>query len=472
MKISFRIRVLGTVVLACLVGVVVTAVMDRLSFLSGFREYLDTQQNIRMTAIAAFIGIYHEEQDGWGGNPEVQWEEILGFVERRSGQNLVTTDSEPGHPMDALMRPQLILSLLDVDGRRLAGERLEGARDDLITVPVMARGNQVATLVSPRQSLVVAREGPLLEQEQEFIRKMQWRSVQTALIALLLVLPVAIYASRRGLQQISRVMRGIGSLSEGHYDQRIVSSRRDEIGDVLRKINHLAATLEANRNSQRRWISDISHELRTPVSVLAGEIEALVDGVREPTPDQLRSLSSEVERLQRLVEDLYTLSRSDLGDLNYEKQPVNLNDLVAMRLDSFSERIDQAGLELDIDLADENLMVDGDPMRLVQLVGNLLENSCRYTDAGGRIEVKVERDGDQALLSVQDSSPAVPDEALSRLTERLFRIEQSRSRDFGGSGLGLAICQSIVLAHAGSLKFTHSELGGLRAEVRLPLIQG
>jgi two-component system sensor histidine kinase BaeS len=185
----------------------------------------------------------------------------------------------------------------------------------------------------------------------------------------------------------------------------------------------------------------------------------------------LRSLHAEVGRLEKLVHDLHDLSLADVG-VAYHFSNVDLAQLVHEALEGARDRIAAAGLKLEERISANPVRVRADPQRLLQLVGNLAENSARYTDSGGRVRVSVSRIGREAHLDWEDSAPGVPDDALEKIFERLFRVEGSRSRDGGGSGLGLAIVRSIAQAHGGRIAAAHSGLGGLRIELRLPSAEG
>ncbi len=465
---SIRTKFLVLIVLICWLGIALTTGMEYFNFRAGFLNYLNTQQLARMTTVANFLGTYYEEVGSWGDvldEPD-GWEQVLNIFEQPQADILLQRESNPELAgINFPVRPMLDMSLFDPKGDLLVGDITTLNMDDLMSVKVMANGVHVGTLISLRQPVVRG------EIEQNFNRAHRQRSVFIFLITLAITVPFALMGARRFSSQIAVFAGGMRSLTEGHYETQIdenVATAREFLR-LVRDFNKLSRTLEANREAHNRWIADVSHELRTPISSLAGEIEALIDGVRKPDQKQLESLAAEVSRLQRLIEDLYALSRSDVGDLNYRKESLNLADLVAFRLDAFSDRILKAGLKLDMDLPEEPLTVNGDPVRLEQLLDNLLENSCRYTSEGGVLKVSLFREDDNAVLRIDDSAPGVPTTALTRLTERLFRIEQSRCREFGGSGLGLSISQNIVAAHDGKLTFSHSDLGGLSAEVRLPL---
>ena len=201
---------------------------------------------------------------------------------------------------------------------------------------------------------------------------------------------------------------------------------------------------------------------------MRGELEAIEDGVRSLDHASMKSLQAEVGMLSKLVDDLYELSLADVGALTYRKSECVLNDVLKESLAMFQERCNAAQLHIDMELPAPPLVLEADAKRLQQLFSNLLENAVRYTDPGGRVEIRASQEDDAVCVSIMDSAPGVDPQQLPRLFERFYRGEASRNRASGGAGLGLAICHSIALAHGGSLTADHSPLGGLWLNLRLP----
>jgi two-component system sensor histidine kinase BaeS len=307
------------------------------------------------------------------------------------------------------------------------------------------------------------------DRELRFLRRHADTLLYTSLAMMVIAGLIAWPLSRRMVQPIRDLSAAARRLAEGDYSGRIEGAGRDEISQLAQDFNSLARTLEANEKSRRRWIADISHELRTPLSVLQGEIEAMQDGVRPCTPERLQGLHREVLNLGRLVNDLYELSLSDAGALSYQKQRMDVVDVLQDAVRMFEPRFAEKNIAITfLHSADQPLWVSADPNRLLQLFTNLLSNSQRYTDPGGRVEVQAARRGPWVSIDFRDSAPGVPPEALPRLFERLYRVEDSRNRATGGSGLGLAISQNIVAAHDGRIAAKPSSLGGLWINVELP----
>jgi len=355
------------------------------------------------------------------------------------------------------LMPRLVL--VDANGARVIGRA--DVPSDAPTLAIESNGVRVGTLrlaplPQPSDAVDVA-----------FAREQLRSASIAAAVVLALALVVAFAFARTLLRPVNALASGTRSLAAGDYARRIEVEREDELGRLAVDFNHLAATLEQHRDARRRWGADIAHELRTPLSVLRGEIQALQDGVRTPTPAALDSLNAECERLGSLIEDLYELSLADAGALEYRFERIDLAEIVADIVDAQRSACVDAGLAIET-TADATVPVRGDARRLSQLVANLLANARRYTDAPGRIRVEARAVRGGAQLIVEDTAPGVPADALPRLFDRLYRVESSRSRAAGGAGLGLAICRAIVEAHDGRIEATASPIGGLRVVVELP----
>ncbi|WP_312329229.1 envelope stress sensor histidine kinase BaeS [Atlantibacter hermannii] len=298
----------------------------------------------------------------------------------------------------------------------------------------------------------------------------QQRRTSWLIVALstLLAAAATLLLARGLLAPVKRLVEGTHQLAAGNFSTRVATNSQDELGKLAQDFNQLASTLEKNQQMRRDFMADISHELRTPLAVLRGELEAIQDGVRQFTPESVASLQAEVGTLTKLVDDLHQLSLSDEGALAYQKAPVDIVNLLEVAAGAFRERFLARGLQISLSLP-EHAVVFGDGDRLMQLFNNLLENSLRYTDAGGELQIQGRIDAHTLRLTFSDSAPGVTDAQMGKLFERFYRAEGSRSRASGGSGLGLAICVNIVAAHNGTLHADHSPLGGISVTVSLPL---
>jgi len=286
------------------------------------------------------------------------------------------------------------------------------------------------------------------------------------LVSSALAIPLSFLLVRR----IRKVTRATRKLVKGEFSYRIQDTSQDELGQLATYFNELAQTLEATDSARKRWIADISHELRTPLAVTSGEIEAMIDGIRPATEQNLRSALEEIKHLNRLIDDLYQLTNADIGALHYHKAPLDLGALVVNELAHFQSAATQAGLSLKYTSTASDIMLPADASRLKQLLHNLINNALKYTDAPGEIRVSLAQENKHAVLCIEDTAPGVPPESVSKLFDPLYRVESSRSRKTGGSGLGLAICRQIVLGHQGLIKAQPSALGGMKITIHLPLV--
>jgi two-component system sensor histidine kinase BaeS len=285
-------------------------------------------------------------------------------------------------------------------------------------------------------------------------------------IAALLTWPLAQWLSR----PLCTVREATRKLSKGHYDTRIKIHGSDELADLGNDFNHLAITLENTRESRKRWVADTAHELRTPVAILRGEIEAMQDGIIKVSPESLSSLQQETIHITRLIDDLNQLSMHDVGNLNYEMEDADLNEILEQTVQSMTLRYNEAGLDIELDIIKKApIMITGDTDRLHQLFANLMNNSLKYTNAPGKLSIVLSREDDTAVVLFEDTPPGVNEEEKNRIFEQFYRVENSRNRATGGRGLGLAICTNIVDGHQGNISAYHSPQGGLGIRIEFPL---
>ncbi len=350
------------------------------------------------------------------------------------------------------------ISLFDTQDHLLMGPLLP---DESLSVPIRAEGQEVGRLAaSIRLRGADSREGLFLERQ---VLLMWILAGSMGVMALLVAFGLSAYL----LRPIRSLAAGTRAIAERRFTTRISPYSKDELGQLAEDFNAMAADLEAFEEERRRWIADTSHELATPLAVLRGEIEALQDGIRQPTPERLTSLHHEVLHLSRLVDDLKLISRAEAGRLELNRRSLDLSTLLEETAQRFQGRLQQKGLELKLETAPE-LWIQGDAERLEQVLGNLLENVLRYADAPGTVRLSGEASGGQVYCRVEDSGPGVPEALLEKLFDRFFRAEGSRNRATGGSGLGLAICKNLIEAHGGRISAQPSSLGGLCLEIQLP----
>lgn len=284
----------------------------------------------------------------------------------------------------------------------------------------------------------------------------------TFLTSLIAALLLATYFKK----PIQRLLNATRELTKGHYQHQVKINRNDELGDLSTEINQLAVILDQHERSRRQWVADTSHELKTPLAVLQAQIEAMQDGIRKPTPEHFEAMLRQVTSLKKLTQDLADLAQAEAQQLTCYLAEVNPWNVVLQEVENFKPKFAQANLSISVQGEGANLQLDID--RFKQIMVNLLGNSIRYTEAGGEIRVHTEQSATHWSVIVDDSPFGLTDEQLTRLGERFYRVDDSRTRSTGGTGLGLALSGKIAQALGGKLSFEHSPLGGLRCKLTFP----
>ncbi len=377
---------------------------------------------------------------------------------QRAGLRGPRPDPRPGGRNALLQR----IFLLDGTKSVIVGELPQAFNEDML-LPIEVNAANIGWLgVSP----IV---GIKLPEEEAFILQLRNNLLIGLWIGLAVAILLAWLLAGHLARPVNAVAEGIRNLASGHFRNRLNIRGSDEIARLGDDLNRLSTALGEHETARKRWMSDMAHELRTPLAIISGELEAMSDGVRPLDIHQLDSVRNEVKHLAKLIDDLHKLTLTDSGALAYKMQNVNLGDLVRLVVDSFQVLAEGKKLKLSCVIPKRPIRLLGDEQRLSQLLRNLLDNSVRYTDHNGWIAIELTTANQMAQLTISDSAPGASVEECEHLFERLYRVEESRNRSSGGSGLGLAICRNIVAAHDGQVTATPGEEGGLVITVLLPL---
>ncbi len=356
------------------------------------------------------------------------------------------------------------LQLLNNQGQRVAGAGLR--RPILAKRPIIPRSSEPNDL--PLGWIALTADGSQTSgSDYLFLQDQLMSLAATLLLALMLSGIAAYFLAKQFLKPVRELALAGDQLSSGNYSIRLTNTRSDELGALLSQFNQLAENLDKRDKIERKWISDTSHELKTPLAVLRAQIEAIQDGVHAPDPNRLEELHTSTMRLSRLVADLNSLSNLREGHLVTDLKSEDINQIINSRLENSLEHLTGKQLSVESNLQPA-LLVECDRLRIGQLLDNLLQNAARYTTVPGTIRVIARSVGEDVEIRVEDSPPCPPKEAREKMFDRFFREEESRNRRFGGSGLGLSICREIVSAHGGTISLSQSDLGGLCVTVILP----
>lgn len=467
-KLFLMFFITSVVSIAFMVGVM------RYFFERDFGDFVNKMEMEQLSEMVDKLGKAYQQKANWdfiAGRPQA-FREMLrpDFTDKASHHPFPRPDDghPPGErpvppPMEP--RPPLIeqrLTLFDAQQHIVVGDA-RSTRDHIMR-PIVVGGKTVGWLgLRVRKALT----NPL---EQTFRRRQAWTFFIVGGAVLFLSALVSYLFARHLLQPVARLTHGAHALASRKFDTRIEVHTADELGQLANDFNRMAQTLDSYEQLRQQWISDISHELRTPLAILRGEIEAIQDGVREMTGGNLASLHAEVLHLEKLVNDLHELSLADTGVLSSAQAPVDVLAVLQESVDLFAPRFADASITLTLDPdPTQKIIMTGDADRLAQVFANLLENSLRYTRSPGQLRIWWKSIGQWLHLNFEDTMPGVPDEALAKVFDRLYRVDKSRARVSGGSGLGLAISKGIVEAFGGEIRASHSTMGGLRIEIVLPI---
>ena len=384
--------------------------------------------------------------------------------DQRENENGVThRRGPPGPPPDEFGKR---LRVFDSSGNILFGPPLASRHLEVgaKSRTILADGKTIGTVrLLPR--------GPTPRTiDARFIRS-QYTGIAIAIVALIVLSALFSWLiAKAGARRIDDLKRTTHALANGELDARVEVEGTDEIAALGEDVNAMAHSLERLENTRRQWLAEISHELRTPLTVLKGELEALKDGVRPIGREAVLSLSEETERLNLLIEDLHFLAMSDLDAAPSNFETLDAIEVIDRMATRFEPSVSAAGLTLEVDYAHPSaLAVRWDRHRVEQLLGNLITNSIRYTDAPGRIRLGLSRIGNIVAITVEDSAPGIPQQDREGIFEPLRRLEAARDRETGGSGLGLSVARAIAHAHGGKIEAGESYLGGLKIVVTLPV---
>jgi len=462
-----------SLLITSIIAVVILVMLMQWSVGRGMVDYINKREVEKIQPMLLDLAAQYGENKSWRwlqNNPnvlrQVMFENLLvrrhdDRCEQNEGDDC--PDAKKNDLPPEMIRPQNRrpdIAIIDIRGNVVVA--IKPRAKDRIKIAIDWQGKTVGWVSIPqREKISEGFELLFIEQQRHAFWLM-------SLIVIALAGIIAFPLARHFVRPIEKLTAGTNQLTQGKYTLKLPSKRNDELGQLARDFNELARTLEQNESSRKRWLADTSHELRTPLAILSGEIEAMLDGVRTISQDGIQSMKEEVDHLTKLVNDLYELSKADIGGLSYRKSNIDLTGLIQNKLQAYQSIFNEHDLNVSFDSI-APVIFWADSTRINQLLDNLFTNAERYTDHGGKIHVSLHQDEHAIRLLVEDSAPGVPDDALKQLFDHLYRTEQSRNRETGGSGLGLAICKRIVEGHGGTVSASHSSLGGVAIHVQFPV---
>jgi len=474
--ISILLKLFIALLLTTLLIVAGMHLFMRQSLNRGFTEFIEARQQERIDLLISRLVENYAISESWKplATSKRQWIKILRSDaprRKRAMKWMKKSENEPINRWPPISSEQernkhsaplnLRIMLLNADKLTIFGRQEDVS---LLTLqPIFYKQKIIGYLgLLPGHPIKQLGDKQFMEQQAKAYLWITFLMIAlSASLALLLA-----YLFGRPLKKITVATQALGM---GEYAMRLPITSNDELGQLARDFNEMAAALQQSEQARQRWVADVSHELRTPLAILNGELEALQDGIRPMNIDAIHSLSSEVSRLTRLTNDLYQLALSDHGALTYRKIKLNPIALLKQNIAGLKPKFDHKQITVTLFDKSHNIRLFADPDRLTQLFQNLLTNSAKYTDNGGHLDITLSQKNKTLFIDLSDSAPSVPQQKLEKLFNRLYRVEKSRSRNLGGAGLGLSICKNIITAHHGKMSAHPSILGGLAIHIELPI---
>jgi signal transduction histidine kinase len=447
-KLWFKLTV--AFLLVAILVVAVTAVMANRVTSAGFRRFLDEDRSDQAEPLVNALAGYYADNGRWTEVEVVLRGYLPGRGAGGGGSTLIVLDG----------LGQIVALAGGGRGRTVPDFGLED------TFPIVVNGQHVGGLFVDEPGMMGGRAA------EQFLEDVNQALLWTALVAVVLALLLGALLARsltRPLRQLTQATRAV---TAGDLDQQVVVKSDDEIGELATSFNQMAAALAANEVQRQRLFADLAHELRTPISVIRGQVEGIQDGIFDSSPENLAVVHEETIILGRLVEELRTLSLADSGQLPLDKEQLDLGQEARLAVTAQEPLAEAEGIILKLESGPAIPPVLADPGRIQQVLGNLLSNAFRHASQGDRrqpaVLVKVEGLADAVRLTVTDNGPGLPPEAQQHVFDRFWRIDTARNRDQGGSGLGLAICKGIIDAHDGRIWVESAPRSGASFVFELP----
>ncbi|MFH0941863.1 MAG: ATP-binding protein [Chloroflexota bacterium] len=448
-NLRFRLMLAFTLVILVAVGAVYFFVRQTAG--GEVRQYGERNQQVRLSRVGFELNRYYRAHGGWEGiQPYVeQWGSLYGHrIILTDPNGTVVADSE-GKLLGQIYRPEppdRPLPLLE----RAIGMLREGAIAGML-------------YISPEPSALFPSPVSLSRAISRFLF---WG----ALLAIGIALLFTYFLSRRISAPIKALATAARRLGQGDLSQRVGFKEKGEIGELAQAFNSMADDLERTERLRRNMVADTAHELRTPLTNIRGYLEAVQEGLKQPSADLIRSLDEEAALLSRLVNDLQELSLAEAGELKLNFQPENAAGLVSQAMAAAGAQAIKKQIAVTSQMPPALPLVNIDRQRIVQVVRNLLDNAIAHTPSGGSIVVAAEKQANRVKISVSDNGEGIPPEDLPNIFERFYRVDKSRTRATGGSGLGLTIARRLVEAHGGTIEVQSEPGKGSRFTFTLPAV--
>jgi predicted ribosomally synthesized peptide with SipW-like signal peptide len=449
---SLRFRLLSITIIVLVVAVGTMAYFASQSTSTEFRRSLQGILDYPNLNIDTRINTINKLLASKGGERDI-WEELQATLEG----------------MARTTKARYVIA--DLDGRVIAdstGELIGEVINTALSKPFAA----FLIEKKPMLAYIVPLENyNLASIESQFNASVNRSLIVAIALAGLVGLLLTYFLSRSILRPVDELISAARAMEKGDLSQRVTVTTKGELGELGHAFNAMAEGLTRLEQLRQNMVTDVAHELRTPLSNVRGYLEALRDGVVKPTPETIASVYEEAMLLNRLVDDLQELAMAEAGQLKLVCQPVDIRQVIDKAVQSLKTQALEKEIDLIAVLQDNLPLVNADAERMGQVLRNLLKNAIINTPAGGEIKIQAIKVDSQVEVSVRDNGMGISAEHLPYVFERFYRVDQSRARETGGAGLGLAIVKQLVEAQGGQVDIDSQVDGGTRITFTSPIAE-
>lgn len=461
MKISLTKKLSLGFLLAIISSILITSLISNYRIDKEFNKYLLDEHKSKIESIVQLVEDLYTDNTGYSNlnKDEIQRYAISQelFIEIKDTKGNLVFSSGSSHLQNRDNGDSMRGPMMHKTSKNDLGEYLE------VKNPILKNGNNVGYLVAGYFSTSYLTNAALT-----FSMTLNQSFMLSAFIALFIGLAISIILSRQISNPLIKITSTANQMRDGHLDVRCsIKTKTKEIHELSNSINYLAETLSQQEMLRKRFTTDMAHEIRTPLTTLKTHVEAILDGVWEPTKERIEVFSEEIDRLTKLVDNLRNLAKLEQAGLILNKTKFNLSTELNGIINNFQLLYSKSGFSLSSDLLG-NINVAMDKDKIKQIMYNLLSNSYNYLDIGGEVKITLTQSEKHIVIKVKDTGLGIDEKDLPYIFERFYRSDVSRNKNSGGSGIGLTITKSLVEAHNGKI-FAESQLGkGTIFTIELP----
>lgn len=432
----------GALLLIVVVSVGLMAYLTNLSTTREFQQYVSRGNMMYTQSLADSLEDLYAGKQGWNNI-----QETLQSLPISTSERILVTD-----------RSGIIIA--DTAGEWLGKESEDVGLSN--GTPITASGMTVGNLYLLTSGVMGMGRGHMggrssqtipmvITAEEDFLDQVNDSLWKVGLIAAAVALVIGLILTRQITRPVRALISGARQLTKGELSYRVDVKSRDEIGELADSFNIMASSLEKGEQSRRQLTADIAHELRTPLTVIEGTVDGIIDGVFKPDTEHLCSIKEQASLLTHLISDLRDISLAESGQLELNLAPTDIVELVRRMVSNYEINAIKKNVRIKLEEGTQIPEIRIDPVRIEQVISNLLTNAIRHTPSGDSITVTVKNDEGGLEISVSDTGEGIATEDLPHVFERFYRSGSSRARKEGGTGLGLAIVKQMVEAHGGKV---------------------